>query len=163
GTGLKNGPNSGADKKCKGVIGRDARVPGEMIQHLVGSTVVGLGIDVIDLGRATTPTVEIAVPLEKADDGLTLTASHNPTQWNALKLLSARGEFLDAAEGAKILKLAEKEEFVFSEVDDLGTVTTNDSYIDIHIDEVLSLSLVDKETIRAAKFKVVVDGVNSTG
>ena len=149
--------------KLKVVIGRDARISGEMIQNLVVSTLVGLGIDVIDLDLSTTPTVEIAVPLEKADGGIILTASHNPKQWNALKLLNEKGEFLDAAQGAKILEIAEKEDFDFSEVDDLGEIIKNDSYIDIHIDEVLNLSLVDADVIRKAKFKVVVDGVNSTG
>ncbi len=149
--------------KLKVVIGRDARLSGEMIQNLVVSTLVGLGIDVIDLGLSTTPTVEIAVPLEKADGGIILTASHNPKQWNALKLLNEKGEFLDAAQGALILELAEKEDFDFAEVDDLGSILKNDSYIDIHIDEVLDLSLVDADVIRAKKFKVVVDGVNSTG
>ncbi len=147
----------------KVVIGRDARLSGEMIQNLVVSTLVGLGIDVIDLDLSTTPTVEIAVPLENADGGIILTASHNPKQWNALKLLNEKGEFLDAAQGAKILEIAEKEDFDFCEVDDLGTIVKNDSYIDIHIDEVLNLSLVDADTIKNAKFKVVVDGVNSTG
>ncbi|MCL5244596.1 phosphoglucosamine mutase [Cellulophaga sp. 20_2_10] len=150
-------------EKLKVVIGRDARLSGEMIQNIVVSTLVGLGIDIIDLDLSTTPTVEIAVPLEAADGGIILTASHNPKQWNALKLLNEKGEFLDAEQGAKILAIADKEEFVFSEVDDLGTILRNDSYIDIHIDEVLNLSLVDKEVIKAAKFKVVVDGVNSTG
>ncbi|PCJ94869.1 MAG: phosphoglucosamine mutase [Flavobacteriaceae bacterium] len=145
------------------VIGRDARLSGEMVQNLVASTLIGLGIDVVDLGLSTTPTVEIAVPMEKADGGIILTASHNPKQWNALKLLNEKGEFLDAAQGAVILELAEKENFTFAEVDDLGTTTHNDKYIDIHIDEVLNLSLIDADTIRAAKFKVVVDGVNSTG
>lgn len=149
--------------KLKVVIGRDARISGEMIQNLVVSTLVGLGIDVIDLDLSTTPTVEIAVPLEKADGGIILTASHNPKQWNALKLLNEKGEFLDAAQGAKILEIAETEDFNFSEVDDLGEIIKNDSYIDIHIDEVLNLSLVDADVIRKAKFKVVVDGVNSTG
>ncbi len=150
-------------EKLKVVIGRDARLSGEMIQNLVVSTLVGLGIDVIDLNLSTTPTVEIAVPLEKADGGIILTASHNPKQWNALKLLNEKGEFLDAEQGAKILAIAEKEAFNFSEVDHLGSISRNDSYIDIHIDEVLDLSLVDADVIRAAKFKVVVDGVNSTG
>nr|WP_288935604.1 phosphoglucosamine mutase [uncultured Allomuricauda sp.] len=150
-------------EKLKVVIGRDARLSGEMIQNLVVSTLVGLGIDVIDLGLSTTPTVEIAVPLEKADGGIILTASHNPKQWNALKLLNEKGEFLDAEQGAKILALAEKEDFEFAEVDDLGEIIKNDSYIDIHIDEVLELSLVDADTIKKAGFKVVVDGVNSTG
>ncbi|MHA7831102.1 MAG: phosphoglucosamine mutase [Flagellimonas sp.] len=150
-------------EKLKVVIGRDARLSGEMIQNLVVSTLVGLGIDVVDLGLSTTPTVEIAVPLEKADGGIILTASHNPKQWNALKLLNEKGEFLDAEQGARILALAEKEDFEFAEVDDLGEIINNDSYIDIHIDEVLELPLVDAETIKKAGFKVVVDGVNSTG
>ncbi len=153
-----------ADKeKLTVVIGRDARISGEMIQNLVASTLVGLGIDIIDLGLSTTPTVEIAVPIEKADGGIILTASHNPKQWNALKLLNAKGEFINAAEGAKILELADKEAFDFADVDDLGAIVVNDSYADIHIDEILGLSLVDAEKIRAGKFKVVVDGVNSTG
>ena len=150
-------------EKLKVVIGRDARLSGEMIQNLVVSTLVGLGIDVIDLGLSTTPTVEIAVPLEKADGGIILTASHNPKQWNALKLLNEKGEFLDAEQGARILALAEKEGFEFAEVDDLGEIIKNDSYIDIHIDEVLELPLVDADAIKKAGFKVVVDGVNSTG
>jgi phosphomannomutase len=155
--------NYSKKEKLKVVIGRDARLSGEMIQNIVVSTLVGLGIDVIDLDLSTTPTVEIAVPLEQADGGIILTASHNPKQWNALKLLNEKGEFLDAAQGAIILEIAEKEDFDFSEVDDLGEIIKNDSYIDIHIDEVLELSLVDAETIKKAKFKVVVDGVNSTG
>ncbi len=150
-------------EKLNVVIGRDARLSGEMIQNLVVSTLVGLGIDVIDLGLSTTPTVEIAVPLEKADGGIILTASHNPKQWNALKLLNERGEFLNAQEGAKILELAEREDFEFAEVDNLGTIIKNDSYMDVHVDEVLKLSLVDAEVIQKKKFKVVVDGVNSTG
>ncbi len=149
--------------KLSVVIGRDARISGEMIQNLVAYSLIGLGIDVIDLGLSTTPTVEIAVPLEKADGGIILTASHNPKQWNALKLLNEKGEFLDAAQGSMILEIAEKEEFIFSEVDDLGKTTPNYAYIDIHIDEVLNLSLVDAAVIKAAGFKVVVDGVNSTG
>lgn len=150
-------------KQLKVVIGRDARISGEMIQTLVVSTLVGLGIDVVDLGLSTTPTVEIAVPLENADGGIILTASHNPKQWNALKLLNNKGEFLNAAEGALILKLADKEDFSFADVDSLGSIQKNDSYIDIHIDEVLDLPLVDAETIKKGKFKVVVDGVNSSG
>ncbi len=147
----------------KVVIGRDARLSGRMIQDLVASTLIGLGIEVIDLDLSTTPTVEIAVPLEKAEGGIILTASHNPKQWNALKLLNEKGEFLDASQGAKILNIAESEDFTFAEVDDLGSITKNDAYIDIHIDEVLDLPLVDADVIRKAKFKVVVDGVNSTG
>ncbi len=150
-------------EKLTVVIGRDARISGEMIQNLVVYTLIGLGIDVVDLDLSTTPTVELAVPLENADGGIILTASHNPKQWNALKLLNEKGEFLNAAEGAAILEIAEQESFMFSEVDDLGRIEKNDAYIDIHIQEVLNLSLVDATTIRNAKFKVVVDGVNSTG
>ncbi|MBT8289785.1 MAG: phosphoglucosamine mutase [Muriicola sp.] len=151
------------NKHLKIVIGRDARISGEMIQSLVVYTLLGMGIDVVDLGLSTTPTVEIAVPLEKADGGIILTASHNPKQWNALKLLNSRGEFLNAAEGELILTLAEEEDFNFAEVDELGKLTANDSYLDIHIDEVLNLSLIDRDTIAKAGFKVVVDGVNSSG
>ncbi|WP_299110413.1 phosphoglucosamine mutase [uncultured Winogradskyella sp.] len=145
------------------VVGRDARISGEMIQNLVMNTLVGLGIHVIDLGLSTTPTVEIAVPLEHADGGIILTASHNPKQWNALKLLNAKGEFLNGAEGQKILEIADSNDMFFAEVDDLGKITVNDAYIDIHIDEVLDLELVNVKAIKDAKFKVVVDGVNSTG
>lgn len=160
GTWLKEYSNK---EKLTVVIGRDARLSGEMIQSLVISTLVGLGIDVINLGLSTTPTVEIAVPLEKADGGIILTASHNPKQWNALKLLNEKGEFLNAKEGAHILEIADEERFNFAGVDDLGEVIINDAYIDIHIDQVLDLPLVEAETIKQAKFKVVVDGVNSTG
>ena len=145
------------------VVGRDARISGEMIQNLVMNTLVGLGIHVIDLGLSTTPTVEIAVPLEHADGGIILTASHNPKQWNALKLLNAKGEFLNGAEGQRILEIADSNDMFFAEVDDLGKITVNDAYIDIHIDEVLDLDLVNVKAIKEAKFKVVVDGVNSTG
>src|SRR5690606_14456690 len=134
-----------------------------MIEKLVVSTLVGLGIDVINLGLSTTPTVEIAVPMENADGGIILTASHNPKQWNALKLLNHKGEFINGEEGLAILKIAEDEDFNFAQVDDLGKITINDSYMDIHIDEVLNLSLVDVDKIKAANFKVVVDGVNSSG
>lgn len=145
------------------VIGRDARISGPMIHNLVMNTLVGLGINVVDLGLSTTPTVEVAVPLEKADGGIILTASHNPKQWNALKLLNEKGEFLSGADGAKILEIAEAEAFDFSDVDSLGEVTTNDAYMDIHIDEVLNLPLVDADLVKKAGFKVVVDGVNSSG
>lgn len=145
------------------VIGRDARISGPMIHNLVVNTLIGLGIDVIDLDLSTTPTVEIAVPLEKADGGVILTASHNPKQWNALKLLNEKGEFLNGAEGAKILEIAEAEAFNFSDVDNLGEIFINDAYMDIHIDEVLNLPLFDIAAVKAAKFKVVVDGVNSSG
>lgn len=145
------------------VVGRDARISGEMIQNLVMNTLVGLGIHVIDLGLSTTPTVEVAVPMEHADGGIILTASHNPKQWNALKLLNAKGEFLNAAEGARILEIAEADQMTFAEVDDLGKITKNEAYMDIHIDEVLKMPLVNKKAIKEAKFKVVVDGVNSSG
>ena len=145
------------------VVGRDARISGSMIQQLVMNTLIGLGIDVIDLDLSTTPTVEIAVPMEHADGGIILTASHNPKQWNALKLLNKDGEFLNAEEGKKILEIAASEDFVFAEVDDLGEIHKNDAYFDIHIDEVLDLELVDVEAIKAANFKIVVDGVNSSG
>lgn len=145
------------------VVGRDARISGEMIQNLVMNTLVGLGIHVIDLGLSTTPTVEVAVPMEHADGGIILTASHNPKQWNALKLLDAKGEFLNAAEGAKILEIAESDTMDFSDVDSLGKITKNEAYIDIHIDEVVKMPLVNKKAIKDAGFKVVVDAVNSTG
>jgi phosphomannomutase len=145
------------------VVGRDARISGEMVQSLVMNTLVGMGIHVIDLGLSTTPTVEVAVPMEHADGGIILTASHNPKQWNALKLLNQKGEFLSAADGEEILRLAESDDLTFNEVDDLGKITINDAYIDLHIDEVLNLPLVNVEAIKKAKFKVVVDGVNSTG
>ena len=160
GTFLENNLEKG---KLKVVIGRDARISGPMIHNLVVNTLVGLGIDVIDLGFSTTPTVEVAVPLEEADGGIILTASHNPKQWNALKLLNAKGEFLSGADDAKILEIAEAEAFYFSDVDSLGEVTANDAYMDIHIDEVLELPLVDAEAVAKRKFKVVVDGVNSSG
>ena len=145
------------------VIGRDARISGEMIQSLVMNTLVGMGIDVVNLGLSTTPTVEVAVPMEHADGGIILTASHNPKQWNALKLLDRNGEFLNATHSQRVLDLAESEEVIFAEVDDLGKITVNDAYFDLHIDEVLDLDYVDVEAIKSCKFKVVVDGVNSTG
>jgi phosphomannomutase len=160
GTWLKNDRNK---ETYRVVVGRDARISGNMIQDLVMNTLIGLGIHVIDLGLSTTPTVEVAVPLEHADGGIILTASHNPKQWNALKLLNSKGEFLNGVEGAKILEIADKDGFDFAEVDDLGKITKNDAYIDIHIDEVLDLDLVDADLVRKANFKVVVDGVNSTG
>lgn len=149
--------------RLKVVIGRDARISGPMIHNLVVNTLIGLGIDVLDLGLSTTPTVEVAVAMEKADGGIILTASHNPKQWNALKLLNAKGEFLSGADGAEILKIAEEESFVFAEVDDLGTITYNTDYMDRHINEVLNLKLVDVESVKKRNFKVVVDGVNSSG
>lgn len=151
------------DNRLKVVIGRDARISGPMVHNLVMNTLIGLGIDVIDLGLSTTPTVEVAVPLEKADGGIILTASHNPKQWNALKLLNEKGEFLSGNDGEQILEIAESEAFDFADVDSLGGVTVNDSYMDIHIDEVLGLPLVDAQAVAKRKFKVVVDGVNSSG
>ncbi len=150
-------------EKLTVVVGRDARISGKMISSLVANTLVGLGINVVDLGLSTTPTVEVAVPLEKADGGIILTASHNPKQWNALKLLNEKGEFLNGAEGEQILALAESEDFEFADVDALGTYTKDNSYLEKHIQEVLNLELVDVDAIKKAKFKVVVDGVNSTG
>ena len=145
------------------VIGRDARISGKMISSLVANTLVGIGINVVDLGLSTTPTVEVAVPLEKADGGIILTASHNPKQWNALKLLNERGEFLSGDDGKEILATAEADDYGFAEVDDLGTYTKDSSYLEKHIQEALNLELVDADAIRKANFKVVVDGVNSTG
>lgn len=145
------------------VLGRDARLSGPMVADLVRGTLVGLGFEVIDLGLATTPTVEMAVPGEGADAGIILTASHNPKQWNALKLLNGRGEFISAAEGAEVLRLAEQDAYTFADVDRLGHVRTDDSWTRRHIDAILRLDLVDAKAIAAAKFKVVVDAVNSVG
>ena len=150
--------------RVKVVVGRDARISGEMVQNLVQYTLVGLGIDVVDIGLSTTPTVEVAVTMEQADGGIILTASHNPKQWNALKLLDNKGEFLNAQEGEEILRIAAANEFTFAEVDALGHITHNDTYIQRHIDAVLSLlPLATLEAIRKRKFKVAVDAVNSTG
>lgn len=160
GTWLKN---RNPEQKIKVVIGRDARLSGQMISDLVVSTLVGLGIDVVNLGLSTTPTVEIAVPMENAQGGIILTASHNPKQWNALKLLNERGEFISAKEGEELLEIANQEAFDFAEVDDLGTVTEDDTYLDKHIQAVLNLPLVDVSVISQANFKIVVDAVNSTG
>ena len=145
------------------VIGRDARISGEMIQNLVINTLIGMGIDVVNLNLSTTPTVEISVPMEHADGGIILTASHNPKQWNALKLLDANGEFLNAKHSQRVLDLAASENIAFSEVDALGKITVNAAYFDLHIDAVLDLHFVNVKAIRNSRFKVVVDGVNSTG
>ena len=147
----------------KVVIGRDARPSGEMIQSLVMQTLVGQGINVLDLGLSTTPTVEVAVPMESAQGGIILTASHNPKEWNALKLLNHKGEFLSAAAGALILEIAQSERFDFSAVDNLGVITPDDRYIDKHIESILALPLVDVPAIKSKKFRVVIDAVNSTG
>ena len=145
------------------VVGRDARISGAMVQNLVMNTLIGMGIDVIDLDLSTTPTVEIAVPLEHADGGIILTASHNPKQWNALKLLDQNGEFLNAEHSQRVLDIAAADSMEFAGVDDLGTITINQAYFDIHIDEVLDLELVNVKAIADGNFKVVVDAVNSTG
>jgi phosphomannomutase len=150
-------------KGKKIIIGRDARPSGEMVSQLVASTLQGLGLDVIDLGLSTTPTVEIAVPLEKAGGGIILTASHNPVQWNALKLLNEKGEFISAEDGAEVLQLAQQDSFDFAAVDQLGRYTQNDTYIQKHINLILKHKLVDKRAIQNAKFKIAIDAVNSTG
>ncbi len=155
--------SSATNKKLKVVIGRDARISGEMISQLVSSTLIGLGIDVVDLGLSTTPTVEVMVPHLNADGGIILTASHNPKQWNALKLLNAKGEFVSGDDGAKILNIAENDDFQFAEVDDLGKYERNEDGIQIHIDKILELPLVNVKAIAEKKFKVVIDAVNSTG
>lgn len=150
-------------KGLKVVIGRDARISGKMISSLVANTLVGLGIDVVDLGLSTTPTVEVLVTLEEADGGIIVTASHNPKQWNALKLLNERGEFLNSDDGQRILELAASDDYRYAEVDDLGKYSKKKDAIERHIKEVLKLDLVDAAAIRSADFKVVVDAVNSTG
>ncbi len=145
------------------VIGRDGRISGSMVNQLVVNTLTGLGIHVIDLGLSTTPTVELAVKMENADGGIILTASHNPKEWNALKLLNKEGEFISAETGAEVLKLADSGDITFAPVDKLGTVTEDDSYLQKHIDAVINYPLVDKEAIAARGFRIVVDAVNSTG
>ena len=155
--------NQNPNKRLKVVIGRDARPSGQMVSNLVCSSLIGLGIDVVNLGLSTTPTVEIAVPMENADGGIILTASHNPKQWNALKLLNEKGEFISGAEGIALLEIAEKASFHFAEVDDLGLVTNDDSYLQKHINAVLALPLVNIDAIKNANFSVVIDAVNSTG
>lgn len=157
---IKRNPNK---EKLTVVLGRDARISGKMISSLVANTLVGLGINVKDLGLSTTPTVEIAVPLENADGGIILTASHNPKQWNALKLLNEKGEFLNGQDGQEILQIANNDAYTFAEVDNLGLYTKEKGYINKHINEVLNLELVDIDAIKKANFKVVVDAVNSTG
>lgn len=145
------------------VVGRDARVSGEMVAHCVIGTLMGMGFDVVDLGLATTPTTELAVTWESACGGIILTASHNPKQWNALKLLNQRGEFLNAEEGNEVLRIAEAEDFAFADIENLGHVKTDNSSIKRHIDNVLSLNLVDVDAIQNAGFSVAVDCVNSVG
>lgn len=160
GTWLKN---INPKQRLKVVIGRDARPSGQMVSDLVCSSLIGLGIDVVNLGLSTTPTVEIAVPLEDANGGIILTASHNPKQWNALKLLNSKGEFISGEEGNTLLEIAETASFNFAEVDDLGTITNDNSYLQKHVDAVLKLPLVNVEAIKNANFSVVIDAVNSTG
>jgi phosphomannomutase len=151
------------DVNKKVVIGRDARPSGKMVSDLVVSTLIGMGLDVIDLGLSTTPTVEIAVPIEAAGGGIILTASHNPIQWNALKLLNEKGEFISGIDGEKLLEIAEKEDFSFAEVKHLGKYHADDTYLQKHIDAILNLSSVNVEAIKSANFKIVVDAVNSSG
>ncbi len=148
---------------AKVAIGRDARPSGELINRMVTSTLQGMGIDVIDLGLTTTPTVEMAVVAEKAGGGIIITASHNPIQWNALKLLNRHGEFISAEDGAKVLQLAENEDFEFSEVKKIGRYRYDNSYLQRHIEAIVALPLVDKDAITARNFSVVVDAVNSCG
>lgn len=155
--------NRNTEKPLRVVVGRDARLSGKMVSDLVCSTLVGMGFHVIDLGLSTTPTVEIAVPIENALGGIILTASHNPIQWNALKLLNEKGEFISGADGEELLQIAEDESFEFAEVKSLGKVESNDTYIQKHIDMILALPLVDKEAIENANFKICVDAVNSSG
>jgi len=145
------------------VVGRDARISGVMVNNLVVGTLQGLGIDVVDVGLSTTPTVEIAVPLEQAAGGIILTASHNPKQWNALKLLNSLGEFINDADGKKVLEIAEASDFTYADVDHLGKVRADDTYLQKHIDQILALPLVDVDAIAQADFEVVIDCVNSTG
>ncbi|MHB1146807.1 MAG: phosphoglucosamine mutase [Lutibacter sp.] len=157
---LKNHTNK---KELTVILGRDARISGKMVSSLVANTLVGLGINVTDIGLSTTPTVELAVILDNADGGIIMTASHNPKQWNALKLLNHKGEFLNALDGEEVLGIAENDGYVFAEVDDLGKYRKKANYINKHIQEVLNLKLVDVEAIKKANFKVVLDAVNSTG
>lgn len=154
---------SESTENCTIVIGRDGRISGEMVQSLVINTLVALGINVVDLGLSTTPTVEVAVKMEKADGGIILTASHNPKEWNALKLLNQEGEFISAETGARVLELAAKEEFAFAPVDRLGAVVVNNTYLQKHIDAILKYPLVNARAIAKQNFKVVVDAINSTG
>ncbi len=145
------------------ILGRDARISGEMVNHLVCGTLQSCGIDIIDIGLTTTPTAEMAVGFHKADGGIIITASHNPKQWNALKLLNSKGEFLSAADGEKILVLAAKKDRRYAEVQNLGIFTSDESCIEKHIEKILELPLVDAEAIKTARFTVAIDAVNSTG
>ena len=155
--------NKNPNSKHKVIIGRDARTSGEMIQNLVQFSLISMGIDIVDLGLSTTPTVELMVKKHNADGGIIITASHNPTQWNALKLLNENGEFLNSHEGKLIVDFSENKNFTFSQVEDLGTLTKENQSMNQHIDSVLNLNLVNAEKIKAKKLKIVVDAVNSTG
>lgn len=150
-------------EKLKFVIGRDARISGEMVNNLVCGSLTGMGIDVLDIGLSTTPTVEMAVTESDADGGIIITASHNPKQWNALKLLNGKGEFINAAEGAEVLEIAEKDNYLFANIDNIGSYIKDDTYISKHIDKILQLPLVDVDAIKKANFKIAIDCVNSTG
>lgn len=154
---------SGQCESNKIVVGRDARISGSMVRQVVCGTLMGMGYDVIDIGLATTPTTELAVRMSGAEGGIIITASHNPRHWNALKLLNHEGEFLTAADGQAVLEIAEREDFNYADVDHLGTYTLDDSYNQRHIDSVLALLLVDVEAVKKAKFRVVVDAINSVG
>lgn len=151
------------DKRLRIVVGRDARVSGEMVNDIIEGTLLGCGVDVINIGLCTTPGTEMAVITHKADGGIIITASHNPKQWNALKLLNAKGEFLNDAEGKRVLALAEDESFAFPDVDSIGKVVLREDFNPVHIKQVLAMRLVDAERVRARRFKVVVDAVNSIG
>ncbi|MCT4636341.1 MAG: phosphoglucosamine mutase [Bacteroidales bacterium] len=155
--------NCDHNNKIKVILGRDARISGSMVEQIVSGTLMGMGIDVINLDLATTPTVEVAVPHFNADGGIILTASHNPKQWNALKLLNNKGEFLSGSDGEKVLQLAAEENMKFAEVDDLGSIENVDNFIDIHIQKIIDLPLVDIDAIKKANFTVAIDCVNSVG
>jgi phosphomannomutase len=160
---LKEQNKLSKNEKVRIVVGRDARISGEMVNNLVIGTLQGMGVDVVDIGLSTTPTVEIAVPEENAHGGIIITASHNPKQWNALKLLNEKGEFISDNDGQQVLAIADNEEYAFADVNHLGTVVKNDTYLKKHIEKILALKLIDTKAIKAANFKVVIDCVNSTG
>lgn len=145
------------------VVGRDARMSGQMVESIVCGTLVGMGFDVVNIGLATTPTTELAVTMSEADGGIIITASHNPRQWNALKLLNSKGEFLTKDDGNEVLDIADSEDFEYADVDNLGKIVDDDSFDDRHVEAVLKLQLVDEEAIRKARFKVCVDSINSVG
>ena len=155
--------NTGNGLKTKIVVGRDARISGDMVCNVVCGTLLGMGCDVVNIGLATTPTTELAVRMSEADGGIIITASHNPRQWNALKLLNSEGEFLTKADGNTVLSIADTEEFSFAYVDSLGKYSEDNSFDDRHIDNVISLSLVDREAVAKKHFKVCVDAINSVG